>query len=89
MTAHWPLQDAKNKLSEVVRAARGGPQIITVRGKEEAVLLSRADYERVKATLEKSSNRDFVDMLLSIPQGGSDDEEIFERIKGKGRDIDF
>ncbi len=44
----WQLQEAKARLSEVVRCAgREGPQAITVRGKEEAVVLSRADYDRL------------------------------------------
>ena len=43
----WQLQEAKARLSEVVRQAeREGPQVITVRGKEEAVVLSRADYDQ-------------------------------------------
>lgn len=37
----WQLQEAKNKLSEVVRRAREeGPQVITLRGEEVAVVLS-------------------------------------------------
>jgi prevent-host-death family protein len=35
----WQLQDAKNKLSEVVRRAlEEGPQTITVRGKDTVVV---------------------------------------------------
>ena len=38
----WQLQEAKNKLSEVIRRAREeGPQTITVRG-EDAVVVARA-----------------------------------------------
>jgi prevent-host-death family protein len=89
MTKQWPLQDAKNKLSELVRTVKDqGPQIITVHGKEEAVLVSRADYEKVHHLLEQKPG-DFVDFLLSIPRGGSDDEDVFERIKVKGRKIDL
>jgi antitoxin Phd len=45
----WQLQEAKARLSELVkRAASQGPQEITVRGKGEAVVLSRSDYERLK-----------------------------------------
>jgi antitoxin Phd len=36
----WQLQDAKNRLSEVVRKAReGGPQVITLRGDEAVVVV--------------------------------------------------
>ena len=33
MTKHWPVQDAKARLSELMRAAEREPQIITYRGK--------------------------------------------------------
>jgi len=44
----WKLQDAKNRFSEVVKEAlRAGPQIVTRRGKETAVVLSVEDYRRL------------------------------------------
>jgi prevent-host-death family protein len=44
----WQLQEAKNKLSRVVAAARkSGPQVITVHGREAAVLISADDYHRL------------------------------------------
>ncbi len=40
----WKLQEAKAHLSEVIRlCVQQGPQILTVRGKEEAVLISKQD----------------------------------------------
>lgn len=48
MNAQWQLQEAKNRLSEVVREARTtGPQIITVRGHAAAVVVSVAEYRRL------------------------------------------
>ena len=45
----WQLQEAKARLSEVIKhAAREGPQTITMRGEPTAVLISRDDYERLK-----------------------------------------
>ena len=45
----WPLQDAKNKFSEVVNnALRKGPQIITRRGVQTAVVLSYDEYQRLQ-----------------------------------------
>lgn len=42
---HWQLQEAKNKLSKVVQEARtSGPQTITVRGEEAAVVISPKTY---------------------------------------------
>lgn len=47
----WQLQEAKARLSEVVRASQEhGPQQITVHGKTTAVLLAKADYDRMLAT---------------------------------------
>lgn len=47
----WQLQEAKNRLSEVVRKAQTtGPQIITVRGEDAAVVLSPEEYRRVTRT---------------------------------------
>jgi prevent-host-death family protein len=45
----WPLQDAKNKFSEVVnKALRHGPQIITRRGVQAVVVLSYEEYQRLQ-----------------------------------------
>lgn len=44
----WQLQDAKNRFSEVVdEAARSGPQVITRRGVEAAVVVSAADWAKL------------------------------------------
>ena len=44
----WTLQDAKNKLSEDVdRSIEEGPQTITRRGRESAVVLSMKDFKRL------------------------------------------
>lgn len=46
---NWQLQEAKNRLSEVVKAAKTkGPQIITVRGKEEVAVVSLAELQRLR-----------------------------------------
>ncbi len=45
----WQLQDAKARLSEVIKkAAKEGPQSITVHGQPTAVVLSNEEYERLK-----------------------------------------
>ena len=44
----WTLARAKDQLSEVIRQAVGqGPQPITIRGRETAVVLSKADFDRL------------------------------------------
>jgi prevent-host-death family protein len=46
---NWQLQEAKNRLSEVVKAAKTkGPQIITVRGKEEVAVVSIAELRKLR-----------------------------------------
>ncbi len=45
----WQLQEAKNRFSEIVnRALAEGPQIITRRGVEVAVLLSTDEYAKLQ-----------------------------------------
>ena len=45
----WQLQEAKAHFSALVRdAARHGPQAVTVRGRRAAVVLSAADYDRLR-----------------------------------------
>jgi prevent-host-death family protein len=49
----WPLQDAKNRFSEVVeRALHEGPQVVTRRGKEAVVIVSAAEYRKSQAPRE-------------------------------------
>src|SRR6266852_4834540 len=45
----WKLQDAKARLSEVVRRAQtDGPQHVTVHGKRAVVILSAEDYAKTR-----------------------------------------
>lgn len=58
MSIQWQLQEAKNKLSHLVkRATDEGPQFISVRGKPTAVVLSVEEYRRL--TRPKTSLTDF------------------------------
>jgi antitoxin Phd len=66
----WPLQSAKNKFRELVeRAADGEPQVVTKRGKRAAVLVSAAEYARLKGSTSGGTPIDFVHHLLSAPKG--------------------
>jgi prevent-host-death family protein len=50
MIQTWQLQEAKNKFSQVVEnAINSGPQIITKRGAEVAVVISCAEYQKMIA----------------------------------------
>jgi len=53
----WQLQEAKNKFKEMVEAAlTKGPQLITKRGVETAIVLSFADYRKLLLTQKKLSD---------------------------------
>ena len=68
MNGVWQLQEAKSKLSEVVEEAlSAGPQLITRRGVETAVLLSYADYQRLLFNRQKLS-----DFFRQSPLVGAD-----------------
>lgn len=44
----WQLQEAKARFSELIRrASTEGPQAITVRGTDEAVVLSAEEYQKL------------------------------------------
>lgn len=63
----WQSQDAKAKFSELMRLAQESPQVITVRGKEEAVLVSKEYYDSL--TRAKPS---LVSVLRKSPLVGLD-----------------
>lgn len=45
----WQVQEAKQRFSELIRAAHAdGPQIVTRHGEEIAVVVDIADYHRLK-----------------------------------------
>lgn len=76
----WPLQDGKARFSELIRACTRKPQFITVRGVEEAVVLSKKDYENLLG--EKT---DFITFINQSPLKGL--EFDLKRDKSPDRDI--
>ena len=44
----WSVQDAKNRFSEVVEAARRMPQTVTKHGKPAVVVMDVVEYERLR-----------------------------------------
>lgn len=51
----WQVQDAKARFSEMLeRAIADGPQIVTKRGKEAAVLLSAEEWRSLEARARPS-----------------------------------
>lgn len=80
----WSIQDAKNRFSEVVEAARKTPQMVTKHGKPAAVVVSAEEYDRLR-TLQRLKAPSFAEMLLAMPRGDVE----FERLKTKPRDVTF
>jgi antitoxin Phd len=61
-TKRWPVQDAKARFSELLDASlTSGPQIVTRRGEEMAVLI-RVDHWR---QLEEATRPRLKDLLLA------------------------
>lgn len=57
MARMWQIQEAKNKLSEVVdEAIKHGPQIITKRGVETVIVLSYTEYRKVMLNQKRLSD---------------------------------
>ena len=82
-TARWQLQEAKNRLSEVVRKARSeGPQVITLHGSAAAVVVSAQDYGRMSRPKGK-----LVDFFRSSPLVGV--KLNLTRSKDTGRKFDL
>lgn len=79
----WPVQDAKNKFSQVAEEAVAyGPQVVTRHGRETVVVVSIDEYRR----LTKRSGT-LSDFLLKSPLAGSEIDCVRE--SGDGREVDL
>jgi len=78
----WSVQDAKNRFSEVVEAARRAPQTVTKHGKPAVVVVDVVEYDRLRR-LERASAPSFADVILAMPQ----DDGEFPRRKVRVRDL--
>ena len=80
----WQIQEAKANLSELVRATESaGPQEITWHGRGVAVVLSKAEYERLSGTrqsllefMQSSPLFDSVDVDLTRDQSPTRDASL-------------
>jgi prevent-host-death family protein len=78
----WQIQDAKARLSEVIKLAEhDGPQEITLHGRPVAVLLSRTEFDKLS-----TRGQSFVEFMQGSPLYGLDEIE-FEREQTGTRDI--
>lgn len=80
----WSVQDAKNRFSEVVEAARRKPQTVTKHGKPAVVVVDVEEYERLRR-LERAQAPSLSELLLAMPQDGGE----FSRIEARLRDVKF
>ena len=78
----WQLQEAKARMSELVKCAQERPQSITLHGKPVAVLVSQATFEALSQT--QGSLLDFMQAspLAALPEA---DEAAFEQALQRDR----
>lgn len=77
----WPVQDAKARFSEVMRAAEREPQHISRNGEERVVLISAEEYRRLT---RPRPDRTFYEIWKSAPQT---DEFVVPERKGRMRPV--
>lgn len=83
----WQVQEAKQRFSEVLRAAEAGePQIVTKHGEEVVVIIDIAEYHRLRG-----ESVGFMDYLRAEPHIDDDvaDDIAFERAPDRPREIDL
>lgn len=79
---HWQVQEAKQRFSEVLRAAEAEPQIVTKHGEEVAVVIDIAEYRRLRG-----ESVSFMDYLRVAPS--ADEDLDLERRRDLPREIDL
>jgi antitoxin Phd len=78
----WQLQEVKNKLSEVVETSiRKGPQIISRRGHNTAVIISYKDYQKYIAPKKR--------LREILASSGLDEIDTTRDKSTAGRSTDF
>jgi prevent-host-death family protein len=83
MAGVWPLQEAKNRFSELVdRVLKEGAQVVTRHGRKVVVVLPYEDYERLARP-----QGSLAEYLLHSPLAGS--ELVIERERSLPRDIEI
>ncbi len=68
---HWQLQQAKARMSELVKRAQAAPQGITLHGKPVAVVVSQATFDAMSQA--KGSLLDFMQASPLAERAGTDD----------------
>ena len=82
----WQLQEAKNRLSELIRRVElGDEQVITVRGKPVAVVVS---YETHRGDQGRKTGKQLRDLMRQCPLPDLF-EKIPERTSEPMREVDW
>ncbi|HTO46805.1 MAG TPA: type II toxin-antitoxin system Phd/YefM family antitoxin [Burkholderiales bacterium] len=80
----WQLQEAKNRLSELVRKAREeGPQVITLRGDDAVVVVAASQYRQ----LARRPKGTLVEFFRKSPLAGA--RLDLARSRDRGRRVDL
>ena len=78
MPGRWRLQEAKARFSELVRRARSdGPQHVTVRGRDEVVIVAAEEFHRLKGDRRGTA---LVEVMQASPYREIDIEPRRERL---------
>lgn len=83
-SASWSIQDAKDRFSAMVDAARRKPQTVTKHGKPAVVVMAAEEYERLRQ-VERLKAPSFAEHLLAMPK----DDGEFGRLPARPRDPDL
>ena len=79
----WKLEDAKARLSELVRkACNDGPQRVTVRGRDAVVVVASDQFDTLQA---HAARRNLRDLLANSPLRDLEFGE--ERVEGPIREV--
>jgi prevent-host-death family protein len=84
----WNVASAKARLSELLKKTRSGPQVIENRGEPVAVVLSKAEYDRLQSAAAEprpTAMREFLDRTAKLRGQDGLELELPPRRVGKGR----
>lgn len=79
----WQIQEAKQQLSQMLRAVEdSGPQSITRHGEEVAVIIDIEEYRRLTGP-----RRSFVEHIMAFPKldVASNERDVFDEIEAERR----
>jgi len=79
----WQMQEAKARMSELVKRAQTQPQNITLHGKSVAVVISRDMFDRLSQVQDS-----LVDFMRQSPLHGAEDIPL-ERDQSLTREVTF